>query len=131
MRIIREQWGEGRAIVAIAAVCMFLLQTMAVGVATASLSGADVGLASLVCSSDKTNATSDGDQPAPSHHHGGACCILHDETAVEPDSSPAAALIVALTPPTIVGAPTNPFGVIHAAPELSPLSARAPPSKHV
>lgn len=127
MRIIRRHWSAGRPIVSIAAAGMFLLQTMVVGVAAgASFSGMDAGLSSLLCSSSKTGSASRDDQPAPSRHHMGACCILHDEAAMEPDAETASPVILALTLSATLP-PISLFGATRDAPELGPLSARAPP----
>lgn len=132
MRILRKQWTFGRAAVTIAAACLLLLQTMVAGVAAgASFSGADSDILRLVCSTDKTDAGSKSDPQAPASHHVGACCILHNEAAIEPDAAPVSIVGLAPTPPSLVGLPSTPTDAIHAAPELAPQSARAPPLRFV
>lgn len=113
-----------RATVSAVVALMFLLQAMAVGFATAAANGAPLG---PVCGAAQVE-TGKSDPSRADWRHVGPCCILHCSAAVDDLD---ARIPVAISPPQMFSERPTAIYTIDAAivaPELRPLSPRAPPA---
>lgn len=122
---IRQRATNAGAFMAGAAACLLALQLLisglALGANPASFSD------SFVCAQTAQSDPASGAPLTPALRHHAACCILHHAALDEPPQR--SAIVVARMEPTTQArvAPSQSINALKAAPELAPLSARAPP----
>jgi hypothetical protein len=122
---------KGGAFIALASVCVLVMQMLFAGVALAS--GPGSGSASgfdLTCA--RQGDTSPLGSPiAPKSHQHGACCILHSSVLFAPSARDVASRIEPLSDETSVPSPQYRLAALRDASELGPLSPRAPPFSNI
>jgi len=117
---------KGGAFVALVAACLLVMQMVFAGVALAGATpgGAAAGF-SLSCA-PQGDAGPQGVPVSPKSHPHGACCILHASALFVPSVRDVPNSI-ARSEATKVPSPQYRIGALRVAPELGPLSPRAPP----
>lgn len=105
---------------------LFLLQTISIGLAWGAMANERAALFGGVCEAvSPAIAKSDG---APTKaQHVGVCCILHGSSIIESEVERAPVAVLPLE--MFTAPPTSEYRIdaVIAAPELRPLSPRAPP----
>jgi hypothetical protein len=117
------------------ATLFLLLQTMSVGVAWGAIANDGGALFGGLCETARADASqadaSNTDGAPAKAQHIGACCILHGGSIVESEveREPIAVLPLEM----FTAPPTAEYRIdaVVAAPELRPLSPRAPPAQRV
>jgi hypothetical protein len=129
---VKAQGTVGRAFVALTVACVLLLQIAILGLTIGSVSGGTGGAFFSVNCASPQMPTSDGVPavPATTHQHG-FCCILHGAAPPIPRVEQAPSVVLARSEPEPTSPPHFSIDAIHLAPELAPLSARAPPRRAV
>ncbi len=119
------------AFVALASVCVLVMQMLFAGVALAG--GPGSGSASgfdLTCAR-QGDASPLGSPIGPKSHQHGACCILHSSVLFAPSARDIASHVEWLSGETSVPSPQYRLGALRDASELGPLSPRAPPFSNI
>lgn len=109
---------------------LFVLQSVSIGYATGAMAEGGAGLFGAICSVAKA-APSNSDPSPQNQHHVGPCCILHGSSAIEADVERASAEILPREAPPVLPASIYVIDASISAPELRPLSPRAPPARFV
>ena len=119
----------GRASVAMTTAALLLLQVVFVGLAAGSaIGGTDGAFFGVTCTSQQlVHVDGAPDAPATKHQHG-PCCILHDGALATPLVRHVFSVVLAHSETAARPWPGYSVDAIRLAPELAPLSARAPPS---
>lgn len=119
------------AFVALASVCVLVMQMLFAGVALAG--GPETGPASgfdLTCAR-QGDASPLGSPIGPKSHQHAACCILHSSVLFAPSARDVASRVERLSEETRVPSPQYRLGALRDASELGPLSPRAPPFSNI
>lgn len=124
--------GVERTAVSAAVALLLLLQMFSIGYATGATADRAVALFGGVCETVQasTSTSTSNDEPAEAHHVG-PCCLLHCSSLIETDVERAP---ITIRPLEMFSAPVAPeyrIDAVIAAPELRPLSPRAPPARFV
>ena len=126
---VKAQRTMGRASVAMTVAALLLLQVVFVGLTAGSaIGGTDGALFGVTCASQQV-VDVDGAPAAPAttHQHG-LCCILHDGALAVTVVRHVFSVVVAHSETALRPSPGYSVDAIRLAPELAPLSPRAPPS---
>lgn len=129
----KAQQPIGRATVAMTVACLMLLQVLFLGLATGSaIGGTDGALFGVTCTSQQAGQTDGAPEapPATAHQHG-LCCILHNGALAIQLVRHVSGIVLAHSDTELRPAPQYRVDAIGLAPELAPLSSRAPPSTPV
>jgi hypothetical protein len=125
MQEVAKRFYRGNAVTALAAACVFVLQLLLAGVAIGA-APADIS-AVAVCAQTSQSGGSDQTPVAPAHAGHISCCLAHHS----PSWGVCFRSSVLFAPSRLFSIePAAPFFSVDAlgsAPELAPLSARAPP----
>ncbi|WP_400766160.1 hypothetical protein [Methylosinus sporium] len=105
---------------------LFLLQTVGVGFAAGATANS-AQLSGVVCASFKAEAAKSDSAPIEDHHIG-PCCILHCSSAIDDEREVVLVIVLPLEISSDTPAPNYVIDAVAAAPELRPLSPRAPPA---
>ena len=127
---VKAQRTIGRASVAMTVAALLLLQVVFVGLAAGSaIGGTDGALFGVTCASQQLGDVDDGAPAAPAtKHQHGLCCILHDGALAATVVRHVFGVVVAHSETAPQPSPGYSVDAIRLAPELAPLSPRAPPS---
>lgn len=122
----RKIFGMDGAVVGMLTAAVLLLQIVAVGFATGAM--AKGGAFGVVCVTAQSSDASSGS--APVEKHVGPCCMLHCSAAAEVEGADAVVIVLAFAFPTASPPVFDARTLVGAAsaPELRPLSPRAPPA---
>jgi len=115
------------AFVALAAVCLFVMQMVFGGVALAGATAGDAAAGFSPTCAPQGDAGPEGIPVSPKPHPHGACCILHANALFFPSSGRDVANSVERSGATEAPSPQYRLGALRVASELGPLSPRAPP----
>ena len=119
------------ALVALAGVCVLVMQMLFAGVALASGPGSDSASGfDLNCARQGDSAPL-GSPIGPQSHQHGACCIQHSSVLFTPSARDVASSVERLSDETSVPSPQYRLGALRGASELGPLSPRAPPFSNI
>jgi hypothetical protein len=124
----KSAFSRAAALVAAAA---FVLQALTAAVAAANAASGGQAWLPVYCAPQTDSAPAGGDAPAspPGHrHHDGACCVLHSNAFAAPAAKPDFAPAKSTSEPAAAPFAAFAADAVGADPELSPLSARAPPA---
>ena len=122
---------KASAFVALASVCVLLMQMLFAGAALASGPGSDPASGfDLTCARQGDSAPL-GSPIGPKSHQHGACCILHVNVLFTPSARDVASSVE--RHPDVTSFPSSQYrlGALRGASELGPLSPRAPPFPHI
>lgn len=128
--IERSNRNVERAVVSAIVTLLFLLQTISIGLASGVTANDRAALFGGMCESVVPAVAKSDGAPTKSQHVG-ACCILHCSSIIESDVERAPVAVLPLE--MFTAPPTSEYRIdaVVAAPELRPLSPRAPPSSRV
>jgi hypothetical protein len=119
--------GVERTAVSAVVAFLFLLQMFSVGVATGATANGAAALLGGVC--EKVEASTSRDEGAPAKtQHVGPCCLLHCSSMIESEVERTPDTVLPLEMFTAPAALEYRIDAVIAAPELRPLSPRAPPA---
>jgi hypothetical protein len=115
------------AIVALATACVLALQMLFAGVAMSEAAAGGVRSGFSVTCATQGKIAPDSSPVAPSKHAHGLCCILHQGALPESDLRDDVGIELARAVEVSSPPPHYCRDALRAAPELAPLSPRAPP----
>lgn len=117
----------GRVTVNTVAAILFVLQALALGFAGSAMAGVTDGPFGVVCITIDGDDGSSGSAPVE-RQHVCPCCVIHSSSAIEIDGGVVTVVVLRRERP--VASPWSEFrtDVAGVAPELRPLSPRAPPA---
>ena len=121
---------NGSAFVAMASVCVLVMQMLFVGVALAEPETGTASGFDLTCAR-RGDASPLGSPVGPKSHQHGACCILHSSVLFAPSARDVAGRIERLSDETSIPSPQYRLAALRDASELGPLSPRAPPFSNI
>ena len=121
---------NGSAFVAMASVCVLVMQMLFASVALAG------GPGSGSASGFDLSCARQGDAPplspiGPKSHQHGACCILHSNALFAPSARDVADRVERLSDETSIPSTQYRLAALRDASELGPLSPRAPPFSNI
>jgi hypothetical protein len=122
--------GVERAVVSAAVALLFLLQMFSIGVATGATANDASTLSAGLCERVEASTGESDGAPAKAQHVG-PCCLLHCSSLIEAEVERAVAVVLSLEMFRAPAAPEYRIDAVIAAPELRPLSPRAPPARLV
>lgn len=110
------------------AALLFVLQALSIGFAGSAMAGAATGPLGVVC---VTSNADDGhsDSSPVERRHVCPCCIIHCSSAIEIDGDEPAVVILRRELPVTSDWSDFRIDAARDAPELRPLSPRAPPAR--
>lgn len=126
----RTKWSVERAAVSAVATLFLLLQTISIGVAWGATANDGAALFGGLCETARAERSS-ADAPPSKAPHVGACCILHCSSVIESEVEREPIAVLPLEMFTAPAASEYRIDAVIAAPELRPLSPRAPPASRV
>jgi hypothetical protein len=119
------------AFVALASVCVLVMQMLSAGVALAGGPGSGFASGFDRTCARQGDASPSGSPIGPKSHQHGACCILHSSVLFAPSARDVASRVEWLSGETSVPSPQYRLGALRDASELGPLSPRAPPFSNI
>jgi hypothetical protein len=127
--INRTKRGVGRATVNAVAALLFVLQALSIGFAGSAMAGA--GPLGIVCVTTTDGGDAHSDSSPAERQHACPCCIVHCSSAIEADGGEPAVVILRRELPETSDWSEFRIDAARDAPELRPLSPRAPPARLV
>lgn len=109
---------------------LFVLQSISIGFATGAMAKDGAALLGVVCSTSAVQPATSDSSPVKQQHIG-PCCILHCGSVIEADGERAPVIVLPFELPAFPPMSDYRMDVAIAAPELRPLSPRAPPAQLV
>ncbi len=122
---------EGGAFLALASVCVLVMQMLFAGVALASGPGSESASGFDLTCMPRGDAAPLGAPIGPKSHQHGACCVLHSSVLFAPSAREVANRVERLSNETSVPSQQYRLGALRDASELGPLSPRAPPFPNI
>jgi hypothetical protein len=122
---------RGGAFVALASVCVLVMQMLFAGVALAGGPGSGSASGFDLSCARQGDSIPPGSPIGPKSHQHGACCILHSSVLFAPSARDVASRVELPSDETNVPSPQYLIEALRDASELGPLSPRAPPFSNI
>lgn len=126
----RNMTSVERAVVSATVALFFLLQMFSIGVATGATANDASTVAAGLCEQARASTPQNGDAPSKAQHVG-PCCLLHCSSLIESAVERAVVVVLSVEMFSAPMALEYRIDAVVAAPELRPLSPRAPPARLV
>jgi hypothetical protein len=113
------------------AALLFVLQALSIGFAGSAMAAAATGPLGIVCVTSANGGDAHSDSSPAERQHACPCCIIHCSSAIEIDGGEPAVVVLRRELPETNDWSDFPIEAGRDAPELRPLSPRAPPAHRI